>query len=300
MTLATFAAPPARLTAVLIAALLALSAMLLASPVGADAGANQRYIVVFDAAQQVDGTYALGGSYALNHAYALSLVQAAGGSVLSDLSAQIGVMVVESPNALFASVLRGYALVDEVGSDFGVKALPDATQVNVLAPEDVPEGGAEQTADPLESLQWDMAMIRAPQAHDIQAGAPSVDVGILDSGIDARHPDFIVDGGGTNVDCARGHNSVLFLPTGPGVGNPDPCVDNQFHGTHVAGTVAAQANGIGVVGVAPNVTLVPVKVCDTSGFCYATGVVDGITYAGDQQFDVINMSFFVDDDEFQA
>jgi subtilisin family serine protease len=67
----------------------------------------------------------------------------------------------------------------------------------------------------------------------------------------------------------------------------------------VAGTVAAQANNVGIVGVAPNVTLVPVKVCDTTGFCYASAVVDGITYAGDQKFDVINMSFFVDDNEFQ-
>jgi subtilisin family serine protease len=89
------------------------------------------------------------------------------------------------------------------------------------------------------------------------------------------------------------------VPTGPGVGTPDPCTDNQFHGTHVAGTIAARVNGIGVVGVAPNVTLVPVKVCDTSGYCYASAVVDGITYAGDQQFEVINMSFFVDDNEFQ-
>jgi subtilisin family serine protease len=89
------------------------------------------------------------------------------------------------------------------------------------------------------------------------------------------------------------------MPTGPGVGNPDPCIDNAFHGTHVAGIVGAQANGLGVVGVAPNVTLVPIKVCDASGFCYAHAVVDGITYAGDQKLDVINMSFFVDDDAFQ-
>ena len=39
-------------------------------------------------------------------------------------------------------------------------------------------------------------------------------------------------------------------------------IDNQLHGTHVAGTIAARANGAGIVGVAPNVTLVPVKVCD--------------------------------------
>jgi subtilisin family serine protease len=101
------------------------------------------------------------------------------------------------------------------------------------------------------------------------------------------------------VDCARGRNSIAFVPAGPGVGNPNPCVDNQFHGTHVAGTIAARANGYGVVGVAPNVGLVPVKVCDASGFCYASAVIDGITYAGDQRLDVINMSFFVDDDAFQ-
>jgi subtilisin family serine protease len=55
----------------------------------------------------------------------------------------------------------------------------------------------------------------------------------------------------------------------------------------------------GRAGVAPNVTLVPVKVCDTSGNCYASAVVDGITYAGESKLDVINMTFFVDDDSFQ-
>jgi subtilisin family serine protease len=65
----------------------------------------------------------------------------------------------------------------------------------------------------------------------------------------------------------------------------------------VAGIVAAQANNHGVAGVAPNVTLVPVKVCDSLGFCYAASAIDAIYYAGHQKFDVINMSFFVDDNE---
>jgi subtilisin family serine protease len=82
------------------------------------------------------------------------------------------------------------------------------------------------------------------------------------------------------------------------VGNPLACVDNGFHGTHVAGIIAARRNGKGVVGVAPNVTLVPVKVCDSSGSCYVSDVVQGLTYAGDIKLNVINMSFFVDDDAF--
>jgi subtilisin family serine protease len=192
--------------------------------------------------------------------------------------------------------MRNYAVVDEVGKDFGVKAVPGRDDGRG-------GGGPRQSEDLTENQQWGMRMIQAPEAHKVQAGWRAVDVGILDTGIDGLHLDFDDDGilgGSTNVDCSRGRNSIKFMPTGPGVGTPDPCIDNAFHGTHVAGIVGAQANGLGVVGVAPNVTLVPVKVCDASGYCYAHAVIDGITYAGDQKLDVINMSFFVDDDAFQA
>lgn len=212
-----------------------------------------------------------------------TLVTGAGGTVVSDLSRQIGVLVVESRVASFASTLQASPLVDSVGQDFGVKMYADAP---------------EPSADVLEAAQWDMQQIRTEQAHAVQAGIPAVDVGVLDSGIDGRHPDFL-KGAASNVDCARGRDSLAALPPGVAVGTPDPCTDNQFHGTHVAGTIGARVNGHGIVGVAPNVTLVPVKVCDATGYCYASPVVDGITYAGDQQFDVINMSFFVDDNEFQ-
>jgi subtilisin family serine protease len=80
------------------------------------------------------------------------------------------------------------------------------------------------------------------------------------------------------------------------VGSPLACIDNNFHGTHTAGTIGARDNGWGVVGIAPNVTLVPIKVCDGSGSCYVSDTVEGIAYAGDIKLNVINMSFFVDDD----
>jgi len=298
----------------LIAAIAAI-ALLIGAPVvstgGASTGDTKRYLVVFSGDYAVDSTYAVGGGYAVlcnyavlsgyavgcnyavdsgyavAHDYAVSLVTAAGGTVASDMLNQIGVLSVDSSNVLFAQVMRNYAVVQEVGEDY--------------APSRVPDGGPEQTADPLETTQWGMAQIQAPEAHAIQAGSRRVDVGILDTGIDGAHLDFQdLSGVGTNVDCSRGHDSVGTLPPGVAVSNPAPCVDNGFHGTHVAGIVAAQANGHGVVGVAPNVTLVPVKVCDSSGYCYASAVVDGITYAGDAKLDVINMSFFVDDDSFQT
>jgi hypothetical protein len=131
-----------------------------------------------------------------------------------------------------------------------------------------------------------MRMIRAPQAHAIEKGWRKVDVGVIDTGIDAAHVDFIRNGV-SNVDISRGASFA---------GSPDVATDNGFHGTHVAGIIAARANGHGILGVAPNVTLVPIKVCDASGYCYASSVAQGITYAGDIKLDVINMSLFADDE----
>jgi subtilisin family serine protease len=263
----------------------ALAALVLAGLAGAvpssssSAAGTQGYLVVLAGTQGTDGFAAAGTQAAIKTA-----VTAAGGTVANDLSKQIGVLYVHSAVASFASALAGSPLVESVGADVAAKALPTA------AP--------EPQDDPLEGLQWDMQQIRTDEAHDIQGGIAAVDVGVLDSGVDGHHVDF-KKGLVSNVDCARGRNSLAALPPGVAVGTPDPCMDNQFHGTHVAGTIGARANGLGIVGVAPNVTLVPVKVCDTSGYCYASAVVDGITYAGDQKLDVINMSFFVDDNEFQ-
>ena len=284
--------------------MLALAGATIAGPVNGASAATQRYLVVFSGNYALDGSYALGGNYALNHGYALEIVKAAGGTVSNDLSKQIGVMVVESANAQFYALMKSYALVEEVGQDWrwqGLPSMADAQQYALTADQLAAQGAGpapEPGDDPLEGTQWDMQQIRTDAAHDVQGGRPEVQVGILDSGIDGNHPEF-KKGTVSNVDCAKGHNSVSFLPVGPGVGTPDPCVDNQFHGTHVAGTVGMRANGSGLVGVAPNVTLIPVKVCDASGYCYASAVVDGITYAGDEEFEVINMSFFVDDNEFQ-
>jgi lantibiotic leader peptide-processing serine protease len=230
---------------------------------------------------QEPATYLVVLNEGVGSAAARNLVTSAGGTVVTDLADRIGVVVAESPVPAFDAVLRSSGLVADAAENLRFHG--------------VPGGGPQPSADPLESLQWDMQQIGTEPAHAVQAGSPLVDVGILDSGVDATHPDFLDSSGTSNVDCARARD---FVPAGPGVGVPGACTDNQFHGTHVAGTVAARANGIGVVGVAPNVTLVPVKVCDSEGYCYASSVVEGITYAGDAQLDVINMSFYVDDDEF--
>ena len=75
----------------------------------------------------------------------------------------------------------------------------------------------------------------------------------------------------------------------------DPAyVDDGGHGTHVAGTVAAAANGVGVTGVAPNVDLVNLEAGQDSGYFFLEPTLDALTYAADTGIDVVNMSFFVD------
>jgi hypothetical protein len=346
----------------LAAAVLAASALMLA---GATAGSGNiggaeftRYNVVLAGTATADG-FALAGT----REAALALIASAGGTVRGDLSAETGVLVVESSNALFADVLRTSSLVEEVGEDFRWQGIPNAADVTVttlqepdgecptfdpadpdcVVPPGQPVGCLVPTPapfgelldeeclvpdpvggkDPLEPLQWDMQQICVTEGgtpgrpcasggRAIQDGHRLVEVGVLDSGIDGRHDEFLLaeDENGVpvsspNVDCARGRNSInamVGLPneeSNPGVGLPDPCTDNQFHGTHVAGTIGAQKNKIGIVGISPGVLMIPVKVCDTSGYCYASAVVDGITYAGKLKFEAINMSFFVDDNTFQ-
>ena len=245
--------------------------------------------------------YALDKNYALARDYALKIISSAGGVITADLSKQIGVFVVSSKNATFAQTLSGYALVQSVGNDFSEKHFPSRTQAIQNGQLTLVSGTGTGTPpagyDTLESQQWGMAMIHARQAQTKQAGKAAVRVGVLDSGIDGNHVDFKNAIGLSNVDCANGAD---FTADGPGIGNPLACVDNNFHGTHVAGIIGARRNGIGVVGVAPNVTLVPVKVCDANGSCYVSDVVQGLTYAGQLKLNVINMSFFVDDDSFNA
>ena len=75
----------------------------------------------------------------------------------------------------------------------------------------------------------------------------------------------------------------------------DPAnVDDGGHGTHVAGTIGAARNGLGIGGVAPDATLVNVRAGQDSGYFFLYETVAALTYAGDAGLDVVNMSFYTD------
>lgn len=102
---------------------------------------------------------------------------------------------------------------------------------------------------------------------------------IIDSGIEASHEDL-------NVDVSRGFNAFTKGRDG------DLSADRNGHGTHVAGTVAAKDNGVGVVGVAAGAVVIPVKVLDSRGSGSYSGVIAGIDHvaANGSNGDVANMS----------
>ena len=70
--------------------------------------------------------------------------------------------------------------------------------------------------------------------------------------------------------------------------------DLDGHGTHVATTIAAPVNGVGIAGVAPEATIVGIKVCSIAGYCFAPSVAAALRYAGDIGLDVVNLSLFAD------
>jgi subtilisin family serine protease len=144
---------------------------------------------------------------------------------------------------------------------------------------------------------FDDADIDAPEAWVTSTGSNNIKVAILDTGIDYDHSDLagniytnplenptnlIDDDGNGLVDDWRGWN--FFSNTN----NP---MDDNGHGTHVAGTVGAVGNnGAGVSGVMQSVQLMALKVCDADGSCTSSALISGINYAVSKGANVMNAS----------
>jgi len=147
-----------------------------------------------------------------------------------------------------------------------------------------------------------MAVIHADAATHARATGAGVRVGVIDGGVDLRHPDIV-----PNLDLADSCSFVrsddptilagLSNPIEAGNGdcsNKAAVQDLYGHGTHVASIIASPVNGIGVAGVAPEATIVALKACTASTFCYGYAVADALRYAGDHHIDIVNMSLFAD------
>lgn len=242
------------------------------------------------------------------HTTAASLAKrltAAGGTVTT-VNADIGLVSVSSDRSDFRSQARALAGVQCVAGDQVIGRVPnskpkavEAEAAAALKAGDRQGAGAKQPpkapkTDPLDNQLWGMRMINADKAHAITLGSHRVRVGVMDTGVQADHPDLH-----PNFDYARSRNFVTDIPAIDGAceyaGCVDPVgVDNDGHGTHVAGTIAAAMNGFGVSGVAPKVDLIEIRAGQDSGYFFLQPTVDALTYSGDAGIDVVNMSFYVD------
>lgn len=128
-----------------------------------------------------------------------------------------------------------------------------------------------------QEIPWGINSVNAPLAHAITKGA-GVNVCVVDTGIQRNHPDLSNSIIGENFVVSR--NKV----------DPNKWDDDNGHGTHVAGTIAALDNAYGVVGVAPEAQLLAAKVLDRRGSGSLSSVAEGIRFCISHNADVINMS----------
>lgn len=187
---------------------------------------------------------------------------------------QIGIVVVQTTDPNFEKKVTQLAGVRSVVPDLIVNwiAPPDATPMA-----NPPSIGDDE---PRFVLQWGMDAINAPEAWNAGYQGDGAKVFILDSGIDAEHPDL-----SPNLNTTL---SKSFVPEEDW--NVQPGVYFN-HGSHVAGIVAAADNSYGVIGVAPKAEIIAVKVLsEYTGSGAFSWINEGIVYAADQGADVINMS----------
>lgn len=189
----------------------------------------------------------------------LAAPASAGGTTDIIVGAHDGTFVVETvPTATVASALSraerdpevAWVEVDHV---FDVARVPDDTHYG---------------------QQWGVRKVQAPEAWDRTTGDPSIVVAVVDTGVDATHPDLAgaVLPGADFVDDGR---------TG----------DPAGHGTGVAGVIAARGdNGIGIAGYCWTCRILPVRVLDADGAGHSSDIAAGVRWATDNGADIINLS----------
>ncbi|MFN6461342.1 MAG: CARDB domain-containing protein [Nostoc sp. DedVER02] len=173
----------------------------------------------------------------------------------------------------------GYGLVNAAAAV--AKALGQSTFA------DVPDLGGDN---------WGADAIKAPEVWAKGYTGQGVIVAVIDSGVDYNHPDLNAniwkntkeiagngkdDDGNGYIDDVNGWNFV---------GNNNNPLDDNGHGTHVAGTIAGVKNSFGVTGIAYNAKIMPVKVMNSDGQGTNSAIAKGIRYAVDNGANVINLS----------
>ncbi len=129
--------------------------------------------------------------------------------------------------------------------------------------------------DPMRTEQYALSRVQAEAAWDIERGSEEVVIAIVDTGVDTNHPDL----------------RSRMVPGWNTISENNNTRDDNGHGTHCAGIAAATGdNNTGIVGLAPEVKIMPLKVMDAAGRGRSSDIAEGIRWAVDQGADVISLS----------
>jgi subtilisin family serine protease len=177
---------------------------------------------------------------------------------------------------VYEHALKGFSIAVPAQA---LPALKRNPKVNYVATDDVRYAFAQSLPTGVARIYADLNNII--DIDGVDDWRVDVDVAVIDTGVDFQHPDLNVVGG---INCSGGNPIKAKCETGGD--------DDHYHGTHVAGTIGALDNGIGVVGVAPGARLWAVKVLNSSGSGYTSWIVAGIDWvaANADKIEVANMS----------
>ena len=259
---------------------------------------------------------------------ALATVSSAGGVALASYP-QIGTFFAQSESASFApdmaEALAGSGITVHSVGPTRVAAVPEGERVEAPAPAPTPEPAPvpapEPTPDPAQSgdstgqsgaqsgaqsggvqsargralseadgaeeiSNWGAEAMSVAEAAGVPVAHAPVSVGVIDTGIDDMHPDLA-----GRVDQTR---SVSCASNGVASQAYGGWRDDYFHGTHVAGIIAANHNGIGIDGVAPDTTLVSIKAANSEQLIYPEYVTCAFMWAASHGVDIVNNSYSMD------
>ena len=180
---------------------------------------------------------------------------------------------------------------DEVRTEQPTKTDAEANAVNEAAAEHETGLSADSqlndfTPDEGDANAWGLSAIGAVEAQTVDVPRATVTVAVMDTGIDPDHRDLK-----DRIDASRSVGCQVN-----GIPNQDSSAwkDDHYHGTHVAGTIAASHNGYGVDGVAPDATLIAIKTSNKAGSFYPEYVACAFDWAAEHNVDVSNSSYYMD------
>lgn len=268
----------------------------------ANGDATSRYLVLYEQDASTEAAH--------------RAIRAAGGSIVRE-NVDVGLATVHARSADFVADAEQQAAIEGVSHDRVIGKAPRSPRVARPDRAEIEKAGRSEGHDrerqhqqgrrgePLADRQWDMKQINATSqgSYQVERGRRDVLVGVLDTGVDASHPDIA-----PNFNRELSRNFTVDIPSdanGQVIDGPcaeeadrscqDPAtVDENEHGTHVASTIAAPINRLGIAGVAPKVSIVNVRAGQDSGYFFLQPTVDALTYSANIGIDVVNMSYYID------